>query len=64
MNTGKKSIENSSPLYQTYTPTLIFKNLNLKVDHNTDGKGFIHGPKRQNKNEFKSLKHFCWLLAC
>ena len=25
MNEGKKSMENSSPLYQTYTPTVIIK---------------------------------------
>ena len=28
INNGKKSIENSSPLYQTYTPIFIWKNIN------------------------------------
>ena len=43
MNEGKKSIENSSPLYQTYTP-YAFKNINLIIDHHIGGKWFIHSP--------------------
>ena len=56
-NKGKKSVEISSPLYYRYTPTVIFKNLNLKLDHNIGGKGFIHSPKRRNENQLQSLKY-------
>ena len=42
MNKSKTSIKNSSPLYQTYTTTVIFKKRNLKVDHHSGEKWFIH----------------------
>ena len=38
-------VQNSSSLYKTYTPIVIFKNITLKEDHHTGVKWFIHGPK-------------------
>ena len=55
---GKKSVDKSSPMYQTYAPTVI-KNLNLKVDDRTGGKWFIHGPKHHRGDELLSLEHAC-----
>ena len=49
-------IEKSSPLYQNYTPTVILKNTDPKVDYHTRGKWFIHGPKRRKENQLHSLK--------
>ena len=61
MNKGKKSEENSSPLHQMYTSTVIFKNISLKLKHHIGGKLFIHGLKHCQGNLLLSLKHLCWL---
>ena len=53
-NKSKTSIENSSPLSQTY------RNLNLKLSHYTGGKWFIHGTKHHKEDRLQSLKHSCW----
>ena len=52
-----KSIEHSSPLYQTYTPNVIFESVGRKLDHHTHtgSKGFIHSPKRGKENQLLSL---------
>ena len=42
MDRDNKSIENSYPLYQTYTHTRHFKNINQNVDHHTGKNRFIH----------------------
>ena len=50
------------PLHYTKrTDQLSYRNLNLKVDHQTDGKLFIYGPKHHQENQFLSLEHSCWL---
>ena len=38
-----------------------FKNRNLKVDHHTKSKWFIHCPKRHRENRLQSLKHSYWM---
>ena len=43
-NKDYKSMENSSPPHQTYKPSAMLKNINLKVDHYTEGKWSIHAP--------------------
>ena len=35
--------------------------MNLKLDHHTRGKWFIHGPKHRKENQLLSLKPPCWL---
>ena len=40
---------------------LTIKSLNLKVDHHTGGKWFIHGPKHRKENQLLSMEHPCWL---
>ena len=49
MNTGYKSKEKSFSTNNNVklSHQLIIKNLNLKVNHHTGGKWFIHGPKRE-----------------
>ena len=50
----------SSPLRQNYTPPIILKNTDPKLDHNTGGKWFNHGPKRSKENQLQSLELSCW----
>ena len=47
-------------LFQNYSPTVILKSMNLKVDHQTGGKWFIHGPKDHKKNQLLSPEYSCW----
>ena len=47
----KKLIASFSPPYQTYTWNVILKHINLKADHHTGGKCFIHDPKCHMKNQ-------------
>ena len=61
INKGKRSVANLSPLYQIYTPTVILKNINLKVDHHIGGKLFIHSSKHHKENLLLNLEHSCWL---
>ena len=40
----------------------MIKNLNLKLDHHTGGKWFIHNPKDHKENQLLGLEHhLCWL---
>ena len=34
---------------------LLLRNLNLKLDHHTGGKRFIHGPKHRKENQLLNL---------
>ena len=54
MKECKESEENSSPLYQTYTPT-AFKNLNLKVDPHRGVEWSIHATKHRQENQLLSV---------
>ena len=56
MNKGKKSIKNFLSILQNLHTNCHFKNLNLKVDHHTWGKWFIHIPKCCKENQLQSLK--------
>ena len=47
--------------YTTWTPTVIFENNNLKIDHNILGKWFIHDRKQSKDNHWSSLEHSWWL---
>ena len=42
-------------LYQAYTRIFIW-NVNLKMDHHTGGKWFIHGPKHFKENQMLNLE--------
>ena len=55
INKSKASIENSSPVYQTYTPAV------LNLYHHTGRKLFIHDPKQHKENRLLRLKLSCWL---
>ena len=60
----KQNVENSSPLYQTYTPTAVYKHTSKLYNH-TVGKWFIHGPKHRKDNRSVSkpetLTNVCFL---
>ena len=47
--------DNSSPLHQTCTPTVIQKHINLKVNHHTGVKWFIHDHKHSKENTLLNL---------
>ena len=42
---------------------LSFRNINLKLDHNTAGKWFIHSPTHLKENQLLNVKHswFSWV---
>ena len=52
-------VENSSPLDQTYTPTVIQKHT-IEMDHHTGGKWLIHGTKHC---ELLAKPVTLWLLS-
>ena len=47
--------------YGKLSHQLSFKNINLKLDHHTGGKWFIHDPEHHKGNQLLSMKHSCWL---
>ena len=55
MNNSKNPIQ-TILYYAKLTHQLLSMNINIKVDHYTGGKLFIHGPKHR-KNQVASLKH-------
>ena len=44
--------------YIKLTHQLSFRNLHLKVEHQTGSKGFIHGPKHHKENQLLPLEHY------
>ena len=50
------------PLHYTkFSNQLLFQNINLRYDHLTKAKRFIHGIKHHKKYQLLSLEHSCVL---
>ena len=60
-NTNTYCKKHPPPHHIEFTHHLSFRNINLNANHHNAGKGFIHGPKHNQGNQFSSLKHFRWL---
>ena len=56
-----KTITKTKHRYVKLTHQLSFRNINLKLDHHTAVKWFIHDPKHRKENRLLSLKHSWWL---
>ena len=53
----KNKNQQKQPPYVKLAHQPSFRNVNLKLDHHTGGKWFIHGPKHRKENKLLSLKH-------